>query len=301
MAEVVRIAFAVNEDVTALFMATIQFNMDCDGFVELNSYLDSVFYENSTVCQYCLAGPNIITIMNYIPCKKNTTYKFSVMAKTYYEETPLRINDAKVKTNENARDATILSYEAIVDALKKAQQVPITDLNDTISYDVEVPIKTVPTMSIDKYAVKAAIFGQGLAGEVDWDGTLTFDEIFSEIKIGYPVMELVNESVTFAKAVPSPAVISDIFNEIKIDNVVVEGFNANIGFDEVIVNYIFETAKKEYYTMTDLIDTSDGSFKEKSTFTYESTPFVIDSGNACSVLIDTSNIKNVQTIEVEEK
>lgn len=197
--EVIRIAFAVNEDVTALFMATIQFEMDYDGFVQLDSYLDSVFYENSTVCQYCHAGPNIITIMNYIPCKKNTTYKFSVMARTYYEETDLRVNTAKIQTNENARDATILAYEAVVTALKEATALPIEILDDTITYDVVYPIKNVPTMKIEKFNVKAAIFGQGLAGEIDWDGTITVSEDVSILLLedGFDVSVInVNDSLS---------------------------------------------------------------------------------------------------------
>lgn len=302
MAEVVRIAFAVNEDVTALFMATLQFNMDCDGFVELNSYLDSVFYENSTVCQYCLAGPNIITIMNYIPCKKNTTYKFSVMAKTYCEETPLRINDAKVKTNENARDATILSYESIVAALKKAQQVPITDLNDTISYDVEVPIKTVPTMSIDKYAVKAAIFGQGLAGEVDWDGTLTFDEMFGLVSVPQVGIVNFNDVVGINKnSVGKKSTLSETIGLISISTPQVKGFVDSISFERIVTNYTFNTDKASKYEMTSKVDISSGSFKAMSNNIYESAEIDIDTGRACSVLIDMSEIKDIQSIEVEVK
>ena len=197
--EVIRIAFAVNEDVTALFMATIQFEMDYDGFVQLDSYLDSVFYENSTVCQYCHAGPNIVTIMNYIPCKKNTTYKFSVMARTYYKETDIRVNTAKIQTNENARDATILAYEAVVTALKTATELPIETLDDTITYDVVDPIKNVPTMKIEKFNVKAAIFGQGLAGEIDWDGTITVSDDVSMLSLedGFDVSVIsVNDSLS---------------------------------------------------------------------------------------------------------
>lgn len=301
MDEIICIAFAVNENVTALFMATIQFDMDYDGFVELNSYLDSVFYENSTVCQYCHAGPNIITIMNYISCEQNKTYKFSVMAKTYYEETDLRVNTAKIATNENAKEATIVAYESLVAALKTATEVPITELDDTITYDVVKPITNVPKMSIDKFAIKAAIFGQGLAGEVAWDGTLTFEEQFGELEIETFSVDDFKPEIAFKHITPTPAGITAAFGIMQIDDVVIEGFDSAVSVDEIIVNYIFETAKKSHYSMTSKVDTNDGSFKVMSNNVYESTEIEIDKGHACSVLIDMSEIKDVQSIEVEEK
>ena len=53
--------------------------------------------------------------------------------------------------------------------------------------------------------------------------------------------------------------------------------------------------------MTSKVDTNDGSFKVMSNSVYESTEIEIDKGHACSVLIDMSEIKDVQSIEVEEK
>lgn len=236
MDEIIRIAFAVNEDVTALFMATIHFDMDYDGFVELNSYLDSVFYENSTVCQYCHAGPNIITIMNYIPCQKNMTYKYSVLARTYYEETDLRVNTAKIATNENARDATILSYEALVAALKVATEVPVTELDDTISYDIVEPIKAVPTMNIAKFNIKAVIFGQGLASEVDWDGTITIKDVFANITIPQPKIITYNEQLSVGKIIPSATVVSDSFGVLSTNTTKILGFSESISLEKIITN-----------------------------------------------------------------
>lgn len=303
MIEIIRIAFAVNEDVTALFMATVSFDMDVDGFVQFDSYLDAVYYKNSTIYQYCNKGRNVITFINYIPCKKNTVYNFSVLAKTYYEETDLRINTAKIATNENARNATIKSYENIVAALKTATVVPITNIDDTITYDIVEPITTVPTMKIGTYAIKAAIFGQGLAGKVAWDGTITMFEEFKRVKLDECVVRSFSDNISVKLVEDNVNNINEVFSKINVDEVSLPllGFNDVLGVNEIVINYIFETAKKEYYTMTDLIDTSDGSFKEKSTFTYESMPFAIDTGRACSVLIDMSEIKDIQSIEVEVK
>ena len=156
-------------------------------------------------------------------------------------------------------------------------------------------------MSIDKFAIKAAIFGQGLAGEVAWDGTLTFEEQFGELEIETFSVDDFKSEIAFKHITPTPAGITAAFGIMQIDDVVIEGFDSAVSVDEIIVNYIFETAKKSHYSMTSKVDTNDGSFKVMSNSVYESTEIEIDKGHACSVLIDMSEIKDVQSIEVEEK
>lgn len=232
MDEIIRIAFAVNDKSTALFMATIQFDMDCDGFVELRTYLDSVFFENSTICQYCNAGKNVITFMNYIPCEQNTMYKLSVLARTYYEETELRVNTAKIATNENARNAIISAYNSLASSLKSITSVPLTDI-DSISYSIVEPLKTIPTMAIDKFNVKAAIFGQGLAGEVDWDGTIILHEEFANIDISSvgPEIRAFSHELGVKEYIPETTVISEKFGLYSTETTNLLGFNANISIE----------------------------------------------------------------------
>lgn len=299
-AEVVRIAFAANETTTALFMATIHFNMDMDGFVELNAYLDSVFYEDSTVAQYCLKGDNIITIMNYIPVEKNKQYKYSVMAKTYCKETDLRINEAKIKTNENARDATIQAYQEIVLALSNGTELPITELSETIQYDVVEPSKEIPTMKIEKYHVKGAIFGQGLAGQLNWDGTLTFDEMFGNIAITQLGVKAFNDELSVNKFVHSITSISEQFGIIPTNSPLVLGFAESITFDEVVTNYTFETEKANIYSFDRDAFIFESEFKLKTEDVVEGgNEIPVDSGKAVTLAIDKSKYLSVSDIRIE--
>ena len=99
--------------------------------------------------------------------------------------------------------------------------VPITTLDETIQYDVVEPIKTIPTMAIAKFDIKAAIFGQGLAGEVDWDGTITVAENVSKISIdaiGIGVKP-VKASVSTTTRVPTTSVVSETLKPIKLDDI----------------------------------------------------------------------------------
>lgn len=303
MKQIINISFAVNEDMISLFMATINFKMDYDGFVELHSYLDGIFYDNSVVTQYCHKGNNVITIMNYIPCKSNTTYRFEVVARTYHEETDIRVLDAKTKTNENARDAIIASYKTLVEKLKDTES-DMAELDSTISYDIAVPITNVPTMTIDKFNAKAAIFGQGLSGEVEWDGTLTFNDeinILSMLDFSLPIKKF-SEKVSITKGTITPYSITESIRNIdfSLTNLHVKGFSDSfVEFGSITTNYTVEEDKAINYEMTDKIVIIDGSYRVRDTYHYESEPENIDSGALQVLRMDNTVIEEVQEIEVE--
>lgn len=228
MEELLKIAFAVNDDVTALFMATISLSIDCDGFVEFTSFLDGVLYEGSTICQYFLKGEHVVTFMNYIPCKKNFTYRFSVKARSYAEETEFRKDQAKIKTNENARDALVQNYSSLALALKSATSVPLTNISDAVQYNVVEADKTVPTVTIDRYKEKAVIFGQGLAAKAPWDGTIAVSDKFNKTYCpGFDI--LASDEMLFALLDDKKNGFSESI-KIKVDDITVlpKTFNNNV-------------------------------------------------------------------------
>ena len=49
------------------------------------------------------------------------------------------------------------------------------------SYEQGVIDTTIPTATIDKGGVKAVLYGQGIAGEGKWDGTIKFAENIEKI------------------------------------------------------------------------------------------------------------------------
>ena len=233
--EIVQIAFATGEPTITLFAATVTFELDCDGIVELGLYIDGVLYEKSDIYQYCNKGKNTITLFNYLVCSDVRTYKLSVIAKTYYEASEIRENIAITSTNENAIKSTVLAYEILANKLKTSSGLPITDIEDTIVYDIVNPKTDIPIMTINEGKIRAVLFGQGLAGEVAWDGTITFDEEFGYIDIDELEVERFNEEVSFKFITPTKLVISELFNEIDIDELVVESVN-----DEVSITLVEE-------------------------------------------------------------
>ena len=212
----------------------------------------------------------------------------------------MRINTAKIATNENARNATIKSYENIVAALKTATEVPITDIDDTITYDIVEPITTVPTMKIGTYEIKAAIFGQGLAGKVAWDGTITMFEEFKRVKLDECVVRSFSDNISVKLVEDNVNNINEVFSKINVDEVSLPllGFDDVLGVNEIVINYIFETDKNKLYEYNTTYVSSEEKFVLNTSYTFTSEEQTIDSGKMCAVTIDTSKFVSVQSIEV---
>lgn len=303
MKSIIQISFAVNEDVNSIFLTTIGFEMDLDGYVEFHCYLDGLLYENAIVTQYCLKGKNSVTFMNYMPGKKNTTYRFEVLARTYYEESDIRISEAKVSTNENARNATIIAYQSLVSALKTASSVPITTLSDSIVYEVVEPKTTLPTMKIPKFSVKAAIFGQGLAGKVNWDGTLLFNEVVKPFLMSdlAPVLRNISDNLSITQLIPGSTVIGEHVGRFSILDLgpKIKGFTTSLEFGKIVTNYTVETDKAISYEITSDIIVRDGGYRMKDTYEYVGVEEEIDSGILYVVGMDNTHITDVQSINLE--
>lgn len=290
--------FSASDDTSAVFMTTVNFEMDLDGVVELSTYLDGVLFDNSTIKQYCSKGKNIVTFVNYIPCEKNHRYGLTVKAKAYYEKSDIRVNTAKIATNENARDAVIISYENIVSALKSASSVPITSLNETVSYDIVPPSTIEPTMKIEMYNIKSIVFAQGLSSKSEWDGTLAFNDDFG----GIPLLSNMSlcafgENVVVSTQTPAPASIVEMFGLIPSTNTMnVLGFEDNVFAGEVVKGYVFDTSNGTYDSE---YVTAEGAYMYKTEYKYTSTEQTIDSGRMCVVKIMTSDKQSIESVVIE--
>ena len=295
---IVDLNFSANDDTSAIFMTTVNFEMDLDGVVEFSTYFDNVLFDNSTIKQYCSKGNNIITFINYIPCEKNHRYGLAVKAKTYYEESDVRVNEAKIATNENARDAVIISYENIVSALKSASAVPITSLSETISYDIVSPSTIEPTMGIEMYNIKSIVFAQGLSGKSEWDGTIAFNEEFGADIPLISNMSVIRfgDNLSVNAQIPAPASITEMFGEIALNGAMsIIGFTDSVSTSHVIISHVFDTTNGVYNS--DYV-TADGAYMMKTEYKYSSTEQTIDSGKMCSVSIDYTGL-TVESVVVE--
>ena len=70
----------------------------------------------------------------------------------------------------------------------------------------------------------------------------------------------------------------------------------NVG--EVIKEYVFETAKAEYYTYDEYVTIANTMFSLKTIYNYYSNSEPIDSGKMCAVAIDYTGL-DVESVVVK--
>ena len=258
--KVLRVAYATTSDNTAIMIATIEVQMDKDGFVEFAIFVDSIQFDDRTIVQYCQKGQSTITFATYIPCVANHTYRVEVFGRTFYEETQLRVNEAKAKTNENARLATTEAFNSLLTTLQEGGSV--SDIQQ-ISYEVVKPDTSCPIGTIPALHAKGVVFGQGLSGTVKWDGTLTFTESFEKHKImGLIPNNKFSSEVEIAVSTPYRSDIAEVFSPFKLGKLKAGIIHDNGLVKTTVPCYTFSTKRAEYYTYDkSLISVEDNMYK----------------------------------------
>ena len=165
------------------------------------------------------------------------------------------------------------------------------------TYEVGVIDTTVATATINKGEALAILYGQGVAGEGKWDGTINFAEDINrtiEFK-GSLSFDNNNFAESFTANTQTP--VGGIFAE----NLGTVSFSGTFGFNvnnmvaypnvgEVIKEYVFETAKAEYYTYDEYVTIANTMFSLKTIYNYYSNAEPIDSGKMCAVAIDYTGL-----------
>ena len=262
-AKVLRIAFATTSNSTAIMIATVEVQMDKDGFVEFAIFVNSIQYDDRTIIQYCQKGQSTITFSTYIPCVENNTYRVEVFGRTFYEETQLRLNEAKAKTNENARLATTEAFNSLLATLKASGSV--SDIQP-ISYEVVNPDTSCPTGTIPPLHAKGVIFGQGLSGTVKWDGTITFTESFEKHSISGAIPNNSFDVNTIVNAfLPIKNNVTEMFTPYSYKKTKACAIKDNGIVKTTVQNYVFSTKRSEYYSYdSNLISIDENVYKLSS-------------------------------------
>lgn len=155
---IISINYATTVDTHPIFIATIPFSTDRDGYVVFKYYQDGVLMPNDTVRQYVSRGDHFVTLSNNMSAEENTRQTLSIRACTEYVESDLRKQEAK-----------ILSFEQYI---------------STGEYVVQDIDTTIPTVTIAKNAIRAVLYAQGMAGTEKWDGTINISDSFAPVAIG---------------------------------------------------------------------------------------------------------------------
>ena len=175
---------------------------------------------------------------------------------------------------------------------------------DTVSnFKVILEIKD-GSIHIDKNQIRATLLGQGTkASELDWDGTLTFEEAFNAIIIANKIkVANFTDNVIVNTKNPTSATITEQFPGITLNQQlqVLVGVQDNITFDYVIKTATFSVLFKDIYEYnTEYVSTKNSKFQLNTSYTYTSKEELIDSGRMTRLVIPKDENLTVTDINLE--
>lgn len=175
---------------------------------------------------------------------------------------------------------------------------------DTVSnFRVILEVKD-GSIHIDKNQIRATLLGQGTkASELDWDGTLTFEEAFNAIRIANKItVANFTDNVIVNTKNPTSATITEQFPGITLNQQlqVLVGVQDNITFDYVIKTATFSVLFKDIYEYnTEYVSTKNSKFQLNTSYTYTSKEELIDSGRMTRLVLPKDENLTVTDINLE--
>lgn len=175
---------------------------------------------------------------------------------------------------------------------------------DTVSnFRVILEVKD-GSIHIDKNQIRATLLGQGTkASELDWDGTLTFEEAFNAIRIANNIkVANFTDNVIVNTKNPTSATITEQFPGITLNQQlqVLVGVQDNITFDYVIKTATFSVLFKDIYEYnTEYVSTKNSKFQLNTSYTYTSKEELIDSGRMTRLVLPKDENLTVTDINLE--
>lgn len=272
--EIARLNFAATEKSKPIFLLCVRMAVDLDGVLALQFCMDGIADETRLYRQYLERGEHYITIADVYNVDTNDRHTVNVLANMEYFESDTRKQAADVQTNKNFLGALAETGATVVD---NVVQFP--------TYDVAEVDTTVASATIKQGEVCAILYGQGVAGEGKWDGTLQFIEDFAPLSFTSISFANVAESLTCNTQIPTPISFTESFGERLFTSFTMCGLNDSVKTGEILRFYDFSTLYADNYTVDERITTERGLFELKTSYVYESAEQTIDSGRMCVVSI----------------
>ena len=288
--EIATFNYASTENSKLIFLMTVRLTMDLDGVLSIKFYNDGAEDKTRVFNKYLERGEHFITISELYTSETNERHTISIKAHMEYFESDTRKSIADNKTQNNFLDAI------------KNNGATVTD-NVVVfpTYTVESIDTTVATANIVVGGVNAILYGQGIAGEGKWDGTINFaEEVVSALFKGMLNFENASDVVSVNIQSPTSSDISENVSSIAfggsllIDTTNIKEYTNMI---EVIRDYVFSTLYADNYTYDKYVTTNNNMFSLKTIYNYDSQEEAIDSGKMCSVALDYSGL-NVESVVV---
>ena len=213
--EIAMFNYAATEASKILFLMTVRLSISLDGVLVIRFYTDSVEDKDRVFKKYLERGTHFVSLNELYTAETNDRHTIVVKAHMEYFESDVRRQAADIATSKNFLQA-ISDTGAIV-------------LNEVVQFPAYVPgviDTTIPTATIDKGGVKAILYGQGIATDGKWDGTINFAENIDKI-IDFTGGLMFNNNVTEILNVENQTPVASGFN-IPLGSV---EFRSAFGFD----------------------------------------------------------------------
>lgn len=161
------------------------------------------------------------------------------------------------------------------------------------------------SIHIDKNQIRATLLGQGTkASELDWDGTLTFEEEFTGIALKSTKLKLASMTEKIKASVQNPLAsgFTETFSGIALTSspLVLAGFTDSIDFAYTIKTATFSVMSANVYEYnSDYVTIADSKFMLNSAYAYKGEEEAIDSGRMVKVTIPQNDDLTVTDINLE--
>lgn len=271
--EIIRISYTTIAESVPIFIATIPVEMSSDGYFILKYRKNSVPVEDAGLVKYLEKGKHFVTCMYHTSSEANSWNELSVVASTEYFPSDNRVRDAEIAALKAF--ATLGSYPTVV-------------LDENI-----------PSAVIDKFQIKAVLFGQGLASDTKaWDGRLSFIETIKPMKTGLAYKPII-DNIFVTEIVPTRSVLTEMIPRFKV-GLSFAGVMESIEVGEVVAKYTVESAKVENYEYNHRFVSvdSDGFTLNHSYSSGVSVIQEIDRGSLCELRFDLSPFASVESVVV---
>ena len=218
--EIAMFNYAATEASKILFLMTVRLSISLDGVLVIRFYTDSVEDKDRVFKKYLERGTHFVSLNELYTAETNDRHTIVVKAHMEYFESDVRRQAADIATSKNFLEALSTTGATVTDNIV---QFP--------AYVPGVIDTTIPTATIDKGGVKAILYGQGIATDGKWDGTINFAENIDKI-IDFSGGLMFNNNVT------------EILN-VENQTPVASGFNVTLGSVEFRSAFGFDGRIKE--------------------------------------------------------
>ena len=282
--EIASLNYAATEKSKPIMLLTVRLTIDLDGVLVLQFCTDGAADGTRLYRKYLERGEHFVSVAESYTAENNERHTISVMAHMEYFESDSRKQGADIQTHKNFLDAIANTGATVADNVVAFPSYAVAEID-----------KTIAKATIKKGESVAILYGQGVAGDGEWDGTINFSE---NIKVDIDFngnmtfdVDNIREDISSILQTPVGGSFAENIGSVSfVGSLVFNNVNSYVNVGEIIKDYVFSTVNAEKYTFDKYITTNNDMFALKTIYNFESVEQQIDAGKMCVVSIDYSGL-----------